>query len=81
MNKMKIKLTNSFHKTAVLITLRSPFMSEGQRQKSWKQLCGNRGCQCSPMTGMHGEQPLGTTVLSQEYDALGRLTPRFLFKG
>ena len=78
---MKIKLTNSFHKTAVLITLRSPFMSEGQRQKSWKQLCGNLSCKCSPVTGMHGEQPIGTTVLSQEYDAIGRLTPRFLFKG
>jgi hypothetical protein len=81
MNKMKIKLTNSFHKTAVLITLRSPFMSEGQRQKSWKQLCGKFKCQCSPVTGMHGEQPIGTYVLSQEYDALGRLTPRFLTKG
>jgi hypothetical protein len=77
---MDVTLKNSFHNRIVRIRLRGAFMSEGQRRKVWQTLCGNHACKCSPVTGIHGEQSIYTTILSQEYDSMGRLVPRFLVK-
>jgi hypothetical protein len=78
---MKITLTNSFHRRQITLKLRNPFLSDYQLRKAKGYLCGNKQCQCSGVAGMHGEQPIGTTVLSQEIDPRNnRLVPRFLIK-
>lgn len=72
----KITLTNDFHNSEVTLQLRSAFPSTSQVRRSWRVLCGIKGCTCGDIMGMRGPQTV--KISGQEYNReLGELVPAF----
>jgi hypothetical protein len=53
---MKIKLTNGFHNTEVVLISRNGELSTRQIKRAKRVLCGLRGCRCSDDAGCRGNQ-------------------------
>lgn len=72
----RITLTNDFHDSGVTLQLRSAFPSTSQVRRSWKALCGIKGCACGDVMGMRG--PQAVKITGQEYSReLGEMVPSF----
>jgi len=50
----KITLTNDFHGTSVNLVTSGKALSARQVRRSWKALCGYKGCACSNAAGTRG---------------------------